>query len=108
MCRPGASQPLFASFLATFAPSRNKKPIRRTKSRFAFTTGSPWIHPFPNGNGRLARLAADLLAVQLGEKRFTWGSGNLGPASGLRKRYIDAQQAADDQVVEPLLEFARS
>jgi Fic-DOC domain mobile mystery protein B len=25
-----------------------------------------WIHPFPNGNGRHARLAADLLAMQLG------------------------------------------
>jgi Fic-DOC domain mobile mystery protein B len=67
-----------------------------------------WIHPFPNGNGRLARLAADLLAVQLGERRFTWGRGNLGPASDLRRRYIEAQQSADDRVVGPLLEFARS
>ena len=67
-----------------------------------------WIHPFPNGNGRLARLAADLLAVQLGRERFSWGRGNLGTVSDLRKRYIDAQHAADGQVIDPLIEFARS
>ncbi|MGH1557324.1 Fic family protein [Caulobacter segnis] len=33
------------------------------------------IHAFPNGNGRHARMAADLLAVQLGLERFTWGEG---------------------------------
>lgn len=32
-----------------------------------------FIHPFPNGNGRLSRLAADLLIVQLGGERFTLG-----------------------------------
>ena len=31
------------------------------------------IHPFPNGNGRHARLMADLLATQLGGTAFTWG-----------------------------------
>jgi Fic-DOC domain mobile mystery protein B len=67
-----------------------------------------WIHPFPNGNGRLSRLAADLLAVQLGQERFTWGSGNLVTIADLRKRYVDALRAADGLVVEPLLEFARS
>jgi Fic-DOC domain mobile mystery protein B len=67
-----------------------------------------WIHPVPNGNGRLARLAADLLVFQLGRPRFTWGSGNLVPDTELRSRYIDAQHAADGQVIEPLIEFARS
>lgn len=33
-----------------------------------------WIHPFPNGNGRHARMAADLLAIALGRPRFTWGA----------------------------------
>lgn len=31
------------------------------------------VHPFPNGNGRWSRLAADVFVVQLGGKRFTWG-----------------------------------
>lgn len=29
------------------------------------------IHPFPNGNGRHSRLMDDLLAMQLGRRRFT-------------------------------------
>ncbi len=67
-----------------------------------------WIHPFPNGNGRHARIAADLLAVQLGRERFSWGSGNLMAIAELRRRYIGALRAADEHVIGPLLEFARS
>jgi Fic-DOC domain mobile mystery protein B len=67
-----------------------------------------WIHPFANGNGRLSRLAADLLIVALGQERFTWGSGNLVAIADLRKRYLDALRAADGAVIEPLIEFARS
>ncbi len=67
-----------------------------------------FIHPFPNGNGRLSRLAADLLVVRLGQERFTWGSGNLVAVADLRKRYVDALRAADNQVIEPLIDFARS
>ena len=32
-----------------------------------------FIHPFVNGNGRHSRLMADLLVMQLGRKRFSWG-----------------------------------
>ncbi len=67
-----------------------------------------WIHPFPNGNGRLSRLAADLLARQLGRERFTWGSGNLIEAAALRHRYIDALRAADNKEIALLLAFVRS
>jgi fido (protein-threonine AMPylation protein) len=38
------------------------------------------IHPFPNGNGRHARLMADLLVIQLGRERFTWGRESLREA----------------------------
>ncbi|MEO7787700.1 MAG: hypothetical protein ABIR77_07765 [Sphingomicrobium sp.] len=31
------------------------------------------IHPFPNGNGRHSRIAADLLAVRLARPVFSWG-----------------------------------
>ncbi|MDP2012303.1 MAG: mobile mystery protein B [Phenylobacterium sp.] len=67
-----------------------------------------WIHPFPNGNGRHARLAADLLSVQLGGDRFSWGGGSLIAADQLRKRYIAAVRAADNHDIGPLLDFARS
>jgi len=74
----------------------------RFKHRLVF------IHPFPNGNGRHSRLVGDLLAVQLGQPRFTWGRGNLVAINDLRRTYIDALHLADDHNIEPLLAFARS
>ncbi|MEO8133283.1 MAG: mobile mystery protein B [Betaproteobacteria bacterium] len=65
------------------------------------------IHPFPNGNGRHARLMADLLAARLGRPRFTWGSRGLVSASDTRRRYIAALQAADIRDYAPLIAFAR-
>ena len=67
------------------------------------------IHPFPNGNGRHARLMADLLLENiLDQPRFTWGSINLSNASETRQRYIAALHAADEHDYQPLLEFARA
>ncbi len=65
-------------------------------------------HPFPNGNGRWSRLAADLLIVTLGEKRLTWGRDNLQTAGTIRRRYMDALHAADTHDLDPLIVFARS
>ena len=66
------------------------------------------IHPFPNGNGRHGRLAADLLIVQLGGRRFTWGGANLTEPVENRRRYVSALRAADGHDIRPLLAFARS
>jgi Fic-DOC domain mobile mystery protein B len=66
------------------------------------------IHPFPNGNGRHARLAADLLLVMLGEERFTWGRLSLANAGVVRKTYVAALRAADNHDLQPLLVFVRS
>jgi Fic-DOC domain mobile mystery protein B len=66
------------------------------------------IHPFPNGNGRHARLAADLLLVVLGSKRFTWGRVSLVNAGETRRTYIEALRAADNHDINPLLAFVRS
>ena len=65
------------------------------------------IHPFPNGNGRHARMAADLLLVQLGQQRFTWGKENLVDANETRQKYIQALRAADEYDYELLFEFVR-
>lgn len=67
-----------------------------------------WIHPFPNGNGRHARLIADLLITQLGEPVFTWGSGSLREINALRSAYVSALRAADGHDIGPLLAFART
>lgn len=66
------------------------------------------IHPFPNGNGRHARLMADLLIERLGGEPFSWGGGSLADVGELRARYVDALRAADNYDIGPLLAFARS
>ena len=66
------------------------------------------IHPFHNGNGRHARLMADLLVERLGQPRFTWGSRSLVDAGETRQAYIAALQAADARDYQPLIAFARS
>jgi Fic-DOC domain mobile mystery protein B len=66
------------------------------------------IHPFANGNGRHARLMADLLIERLGGATFSWGSGTLRDTEELRRAYIAALQAADNHDITSLLQFARS
>lgn len=66
------------------------------------------IHPFPNGNGRHSRLVADLLAMKLGQPRFSWGRANLVDPGETRGAYVAALRAADGGEIEPLLAFARS
>jgi fido (protein-threonine AMPylation protein) len=63
------------------------------------------IHVFPNGNGRHARLMADLLLLELAGHRFEWGRGSLIATSELRARYIAALRAADGGDIRPLLSF---
>lgn len=67
------------------------------------------IHPFPNGNGRHARLITDLLLENvLNESRFSWGNANLVKPGDTRQRYIAALRAADNLDYQPLLKFVRS
>lgn len=66
------------------------------------------IHPFPNGNGRHARLIADLLIEKLGGEVFSWGGGSLTDVGELRARYVAALRIADGHDIAPLLVFARS
>ncbi len=63
------------------------------------------VHPFPNGNGRVARTFADLLLFSQGEERFRWGEGDLVTAGDVRERYIAALRAADAHDYRPLLAF---
>lgn len=65
------------------------------------------IHPFPNGNGRISRLMADLLMKKQGFSNLNWGSGSLTQISELRKNYICALQKADRGDYSPLLEFVK-
>lgn len=68
-----------------------------------------WIHAFPNGNGRHARLMADALIMDLGEERFSWGSNNSIVTPGInRQNYLSALRAADQGDFQLLTAFARS
>lgn len=67
-----------------------------------------FIHPFPNGNGRHARLMADALVMKLGRPAFTWGSANLVGEGEARTQYLDTIRAADRDNIQPLLRFSRS
>lgn len=66
------------------------------------------IHAFPNGNGRHARLAADVLVQRLSRPSFTWGGGSLVAAGPARSEYLAALKQADDGDSSRLLRFARS
>lgn len=66
------------------------------------------IHPFSNGNGRHARMIADLIVEQMGGKPLSWGGGSLTETSDLRSNYLAALRSADDGDLGPLLEFAQS
>lgn len=66
-----------------------------------------WIHAFPNGNGRHARLMADLLILQLGGKRFSWGQSLLTDENDSRANYLAALRAADAGSYEGLIRFGR-
>jgi Fic-DOC domain mobile mystery protein B len=67
-----------------------------------------YVHPFPNGNGRHARMMADLVVQQLGRRPFSWGSQSLTSTPELRARYISALQEADRGDLASLVRFART
>ncbi len=62
------------------------------------------IHPFPNGNGRHARLMTDELLKCLDRPPFSWGLGT----SDARERYLSALRAADNGDFRPMVAFVRS
>ena len=67
------------------------------------------IHPFPNGNGRHSRLCADILISHIFDKPvFTWGGENLTEHNENREKYLEAIYKAGEEIMEPLITFARS
>lgn len=66
------------------------------------------IHLFPNGNGRHARLATDLLLEAIGEPRFSWGAAGVVEGDDPRPRYLSALREADGGELAALMAFVRS
>jgi Fic-DOC domain mobile mystery protein B len=65
------------------------------------------VHAFANGNGRHARLAADVLVQRLGEEFFTWDRTSLVSPGPERSEYLTALREADGGDIGRLLVFAR-
>lgn len=65
------------------------------------------IHPFPNGNGRHARIAADILLEEIYEHPpIAWAGGfDLQADNERRNAYIAALRAADAGNLRPLFAF---
>jgi Fic-DOC domain mobile mystery protein B len=65
------------------------------------------IHPFPNGNGRHARIMADAVLDRIYDaKPIDWAGGHdLQRMNDRRDAYIAALKAADRGDIEPLMAF---
>lgn len=65
------------------------------------------IHPFPNGNGRHARISADLyLSEYFDHEEIDWNAGqSLIYDNARRNEYIAALRLADGYSLENLLKF---
>ena len=75
-------------------PSQLAWPAPELLARFHHRLVS--IHPFPNGNRRHARLAADLLAQAIGSPMPSWSGGaNLSGETATRNMYLQALRDAD-------------
>ena len=85
----------------TYAPI---KAAVRLHHRLAF------VHPFPNGNGRHARITADtVLASIYSADPIDWAGGHdLQKMNDRRAAYIAALKAADRADLAPLLAFVGS
>ena len=63
------------------------------------------IHPFPNGNGRVSRLWAEMIGRSLGLSAIPWGGSDLGAAAVARNQYLNALRRADKGDFGALLAF---
>lgn len=69
------------------------------------------IHPFANGNGRHARLMADVLLELYGQPKATWGGGgDEAPdvEGAIRDEYVQALKAGDRGNFARLTAFLRT
>jgi len=87
----------------------NNKTFSEAEIAIRFKHRLVYIHPFPNGNGRHARLMADIIMEKIFKKSaFSWGGSNLNKSINLRITYIKAIRKADEGDYSYLLNFARS
>lgn len=71
-----------------------------------------YVHAFPNGNGRHARIMTDILLNSNDQAMFSWGMKTspevLEVHGALRDAYVSALKSADQGDYDALLRFVRS
>ncbi len=65
------------------------------------------IHPFPNGNGRTARIMTEFLQKQNGQKITSWKNSLENSPDNRRNQYIQSLKKADDGDYKQLIEFVK-
>ncbi len=60
------------------------------------------VHPFPNGNGRWARMLANIWLKRHGHPITEWPEETIGSRSVIRDEYLTAIRALDEGNEEPL------
>ena len=64
------------------------------------------IHPFPNGNGRHARIFTNCVREKgLGIEPIIWATGNIDRQGEERREYIDSLRQADQNNYQPLVSY---
>lgn len=66
-----------------------------------------WIHPFQNGNGRHARLMADIYLYINGHKLPLWPIAAMGGAGDVRRDYLNALKKSDAGDFAPLVDYTK-
>ena len=65
------------------------------------------IHPFENGNGRWARLLANIWLRLHGHRLTEWPEETIGTESVIRAEYIAAIKAADEGNYAPMMDLQK-
>jgi Fic-DOC domain mobile mystery protein B len=64
-----------------------------------------WIHPFSNGNGRWARMLANIWLKRHGQAIVEWPEETIGSMSVIRDEYLATMRAADAGNERPIIEL---
>jgi len=66
-----------------------------------------FIHPFLNGNGRWARMLANIWLKLHGQNIIGWPEETIGVESTIRQEYLEALRKADDWDYDSLMQLHR-
>lgn len=105
-CRAHDVEPQVWS-LAQDIPYWGREPSRLIEDAALLHHRAVKIHPFLNGNGRWARMLANVWLRRHGARPVLWPEPQMGTVSPIREAYIAAVRAADRNDLRPLADLHR-